>query len=117
MKKIDSIFAWIMLLLGCAHCAVTFAVHKSLTAEAIWFVSAGLAMVFGALLNMVRIARSGDRLIAAVSTLANLLLFAVFVIALTWIVRHELKQNPQVIAVGLAVIVELVFSLKLFLSK
>jgi hypothetical protein len=117
MKKLDSIFAWILLLLGCIHGAAIFAVFKSPTLDAIWFFTGGLAMIFGALLNLVRIARLGDRLAAGMSMLANLLLFAVFVIVVPWVLRHELKQNPQVFAVGLAVAAELFFSLKLFLQK
>ena len=117
MKKLDSIFAWILLLLGCIHCAAAFVAYKSVTLEAVWFITGGLAMIFGALLNMVRIARPGDRLPTGLSMLANILLFAVFVIVVPWVLRHELKQNPQVFAVGLAVIVEFVFSLKFFLSK
>jgi hypothetical protein len=75
MKTLDRAFAWIILLLGCTHCIVTFVVHKSLAMEAIWFFSGGLAMIFGALLNLVRIARPDDKLAARVSALANLLLF------------------------------------------
>jgi hypothetical protein len=117
VKTFDRIFAWIMLLLGCTHCAATFAVHKSLTVEAIWFFTAGLAVIFGALLNMVRIARPEDRLVAGINALANFLLFAVFVFVVPWVVRHELKQNPQVIVVAFTIVAELFFSLKLFLSK
>jgi intracellular septation protein A len=91
---------------------VTFVVHKSLAMEAIWFFSGGLAMIFGALLNLVRIARPDDRLAARVSALANLLLFAVFVVATTWLLRRELKQNPQVIVVAIAIAGELAFSLR-----
>lgn len=103
--------------LGCIHCAATFIVHKTLTLEAIWFVTGGLAMIFGALLNLVRAASPEDRLAVRVSLLANLLLFAVFVIVVPWALRNHIRQNPQVIAVGVAVAAELFFSLKLFLSK
>lgn len=112
MKTTDRICAWIVLVLGCVHCAVTFVVHKSLTVEAIWFVSGGLVMIFGALLNLVRIARPDDRLLACVSALANLLLFVVFVAAVPWLLRHEFKQNPQVIVLAIAVAGEFGFSLK-----
>ena len=117
MKKLDSIFAWILLMLGCIHCAAAFVAYKSVTLEAVWFITGGLAMIFGALLNMVRIARPGDRLPTGIGMLANLLLFAVFVVVVPWVLRHELKQNPQVFAVGLTVTAELFFSIKLFLQK
>jgi sulfite exporter TauE/SafE len=112
MKITDRVFAWILLVLGCIHCTATFVVHKTLTIDAIWFFSGGLVMIFGALLNMVRTARPDDRLATGASTTANLLLFATFAVAVPWLLRHEFKQNPQVIVVGIAVAVELVFSLK-----
>lgn len=112
MRTTDRICAWIVLLLGCVHCAVTFVVHKTFTVEAIWFVSGGLVLIFGALLNLVRIARPGDRLLARVSALANLLLFGLFGIAVPWLLHRDLKQNPQVIVVAIAIAVELGFSLR-----
>jgi hypothetical protein len=112
MKTTDRLCAWIVLLLGCTHCAVAFVVHKTFTVEAIWFVSGGLVMIFGALLNLVRIARSDDTLLARVSALANLLLFVVFVAAVPWLLRHALKQNPQIIVLAIAVAAELGFSLR-----
>lgn len=112
MKMADRVFAWIVLLLGCIHCVVTFVLHKAFNVEAIWFFCGGLVMFFGALLNLVRIARPGDRLLARASALANLLLFVVFVAAVPWLLRHELKQNPQIIVLAVAVAGELGFSLR-----
>ncbi|HKD79789.1 MAG TPA: hypothetical protein VKH81_08860 [Candidatus Angelobacter sp.] len=117
MKILDRIFAWLLLLLGCIHCVAAFLVHKTLTLDVIWFVSGGLAQIFGALLNLVRAARPEDRLVVRVSLLANLLLFAVFAIAVPWLLRNDIRQNPQVIALGVAVAAELFFSLKLSLAK
>jgi hypothetical protein len=117
MRKIDRVFAWILLVLGCIHCAATFVVHKTLTIDAIWFICGGLVMIFGALLNLLRAARPGDRLTAGVSLLANLLLFATFAVALPWLLRHEFKQNPQVVVVGVTVATKFLFSLRSFLSK
>ncbi|HET9183841.1 MAG TPA: hypothetical protein VFP59_17055 [Candidatus Angelobacter sp.] len=112
MKTTDWIFACIVLLLGCIHCAVTFVVQKTFTVEAIWFVSGGLVLIFGALLNMVRIARPEDRLPVRASALANLLLFALFAIAVPWLLHRDLKQNPQVIVAAIAVAAEFAFSLR-----
>ena len=112
MRTADRIFAWIVLLLGCVHCAVTFVVHKTFTVEAIWFVSGGLVLIFGALLNLVRIARTNDRLLARASAVANLLLFALFGIAMVWLLHRDLKQNPQVIVAAIAIAAELGFSLR-----
>ena len=112
MKMIDRILAWVLLVLGCVHCAVTFVVHKIFTAETIWFFSGGLVLIFGALLNLVRIARPDDRLLARASALANLLLFAVFGIATPWLLYRHLQQNPQVIVAAIATAGEFGFSLR-----
>jgi Ca2+/Na+ antiporter len=117
MKIVDRVFAWILLVLGCIHCAATFAVHKALTLDAVWFFSGGLVMILGALLNLLRAARPEDGLVVRISLLANLLLFALFVIVVPWVLRNDIRQNPQVIAVGVTVAAEFFFSLKLFLSK
>jgi hypothetical protein len=112
MKTTDRLFAWALLILGCMHSAGTFIAYKTLGLEAIWFLTGGLTMIFCALLNLIRAARPADKLTLGASTLANLLLFAVFVIAVPWLLHHEFKQNPQVIVVGITVTVEFVFSLK-----
>ena len=117
MRRLDFVLAWILLLLGCVHGAASFAVFKTLTLEAIWFVTGALAMIFGALLNLVRAGQPGNRLAAGVSLVANLLLGAVFVILVPWLLRHEFKQNPQVIVVGITVAAELAFSLRSFFSR
>lgn len=112
MKTTDRIFAWIVMLFGCIHLAVTFVLHKTFNVEAIWFFSGGLVLIFGALLNLVRIARPGDRLLARTSAFANLLLVALFGIATPWLLRGDLKQNPQVIVVAVATAAEFGFSLR-----
>lgn len=112
MKTSDRIFAWIVLLLGCIHCVVTFVVYKTFTVDTIWFVSGGLVLIIGALLNLVRIATPDDTAPARASALANLLLFALFGIATPWLLHRDLKQNPQVIVAAIAVAVELGFSLR-----
>ncbi len=112
MKIIDRFFAWILLALGCVHSAMHFVMHRAVSLDAIWFLSGGLVQIFGALLYLVRIARPDDRLLARVSALANLLLFALFAIAVPWLLRHELKQNPQVVVLAIAVAAEVIFSLR-----
>lgn len=117
MKRLDRILAWLLLALGCIHSAATFAVHKTLTIDAVWFVSGGLVMIFAALLNLVRIARPEDRLVVRISLIANLLVFALFVIVVPWVLRNNLRENPQVIVVGVAVVGEFLFSIRRFLAK
>src|SRR5262249_55994604 len=112
MRATERICGWVVVVLGCVDCAMTFVGHKTITIETIWFFSGGLVMIFGALLNLVRVARPDDRLAARASALANLLLFAVFAAAVPWLLHRELKQNPQVIALAIAVAAEFGFSLR-----
>jgi hypothetical protein len=115
MKILDRIFAWILLLLGCVHGVGTFLVYKTLVMDAVWFFCGALAIIFGALFNLARISRPADRLVAGLTVIVNLILLAVFVAVVPWILRHNLKANPQVIVVAAALIVEFVLSLRQWL--
>ena len=115
MKTIDRIFAWILLLLGCVHGVGTFLVYKTLVMDAVWLFCGALAIIFGALFNLARISRPADRLVAGLAVIVNLVLCAVFVAVVPWILRHNLKTNPQVIVLAAALIVEFVLSLRQWL--
>ncbi len=116
MKIADRTFAWILMLLGFTHLSVTFFVYKTLTIDAIWFFSGGLAMMFGAQLNLVRSHRPGDRLPAMMSVLANLGLM-VFVAASLWVLRALLVRFPQVIVTALAIGALTLFSIRSWLQS
>jgi hypothetical protein len=115
MKTLDRTFAWILLLLGCGHGAGTFLVYKTLVIDAVWFFCGALAIIFGALFNLARISRPADRLVASLTVIVNLILLAVFVAAVPWTLRHDLKANPQAIVLAAALIVEFVLSLRQWL--
>ena len=115
MKILDYISAGILLLLGCTHAAVTFFVFKALVVGAVWFFCGALALIFAAMFNLARIRRPADRLVAALSVIANLMMAGVFVGALPWIVHNDLKANPQVIVAAVAVIIEFLLSLRQWL--
>ena len=66
-------------------------------------------MIFCAFLNLVRAYRPSDRLVAKISSVANLLLL-VLAMLLAWVLRHHLKQNPQAIVLVAIVVVELLLS-------
>ena len=115
MKILDRIFAWILLLLGCVHGVGTFLTYKTLVMDGVWFFCGGLAIIFGALFNLARISRTSDRLVAGLTVIVNLILVAVFVAVVPWILRHDLKTNPQVIVLATALIVEFILSLRQWL--
>lgn len=110
MKTLDRIIAWVVLAFACLHTvAGVVQMSRSLTIEAAWFFSGGLAVIFCVFLNLIRAYRPPDRVIARISVTANFLLLILSVL-LVLALRHDLKQNPQaVVLVGL-VFVQLVLS-------
>jgi hypothetical protein len=112
MKTADRIFAWALVALGCVHGAAAFLVFKTLSLETVWFICGSLAMIFTAMLNLLRVGRETDRGLTGACCIANLLSALLFDAVVPWVVRHDLKDHPQVFVVGFVVFVELVFSLR-----
>jgi uncharacterized membrane protein len=111
LKTLDRVFAWLLLALGLPHIGVSMVLmSRNLNPSSIWFFAGGLAVIFGAFLNLIR-THHRDKIIALVTSIANLLL-VVLAILLCWIVRHDLKANPQVAAFVLLAVVELLFSIR-----
>jgi hypothetical protein len=110
MKTLDRVLGWALLVLGCVHTTVSvFLMLKSLNLEAAWFFGGGLAVIFGAFLNLIRAYRPPDPAVARISLLANLLLLILGAL-LCWILRHDLRQNPQAVVFAALVGIELLFS-------
>lgn len=108
MKLFDRILAWGLVVLGLVHCAFTPLAHAVWNIDTIWFVCGGLAMVFAGMLNLLRIAYAGvapGTRIAAL--LANVLMLSVTVGLGSLL---PLRGNPQVLVVGILLLLELVFS-------
>ena len=115
MKSLDRAFAWILLTFGSLHTAAGVALmSKTLSLDSAWFFGGGLAVIFGAFLNLVRAYRPPDKLVLRTSVLANLLLLVLAVI-LVWVLRHDLKQNPQAVVFIPLAVAELLFSVKQWL--
>ena len=53
--EIYKIAIWTILLLGIGHSAFTFKKYKQVSAEALWFFSASLGLVFNGLLNYINL--------------------------------------------------------------
>lgn len=114
MKTLDRVLAWLMLAVGLLHTGVSMVLmSRNLNVAAIWFFAGGLAVIFGAFLNLIR-TRHSDKIIALTTSITNLLL-VVLAALLGWIVRHDLKGNPQVIVFALLAVIELLFSLRQWL--
>jgi uncharacterized membrane protein len=77
MRRLDPVFAWIVLALGIIHICVTPLVYSSFSQGAVWFAGAGLAGLFAGMLNLIRV-RHGSAVptLRAFSLVANVLLLA-----------------------------------------
>ncbi len=112
MKTLDRILAWTLLAFGCLHTAIAVVLmSKNLNLDSAWFFSGGLAMIFGAFLNLIRAYRPPDQVVARISVLANLLLL-VLAVLFCWVLRHDLMQNPQVVVFVPLVVLELLLSVR-----
>jgi hypothetical protein len=110
MKILDLVFAWALLVFGCLHItASVFFMAKDLNLNSAWSFAGGLAVIFGAFLNLIRAYLPPDYVIARISVLANVLLL-ILAVLLFWIMRHDLGQNPQVVVFVPLVGMELLLS-------
>jgi vacuolar-type H+-ATPase subunit I/STV1 len=115
MKTFDRVLAWALLVFGCLHTAGSVVLmSRTLNLDSAWFFSGGLAVIFGAFLNLIRTYRPTDSAIARASALANLLLL-ILAGLLCWVLRHDLKTNPQAAVFVPLVALELLFSVRQWL--
>ncbi|HEX6880463.1 MAG TPA: hypothetical protein VF135_08875 [Terriglobales bacterium] len=110
MKKVDIVFAWLMVALGVLHCGAAWISIKGFPIGAIWGFAGGAAILEAGLLNLVR-QGSGKGLARGGSILANVLL-AIMIISLGLSQIGHLIHSLSFIVITVLVVVELVFSLK-----
>jgi hypothetical protein len=108
MKLLDRICAGAIFVLAIAHCLTASAA----TNARLWYFSAGLAIMFAAMLNLLRIRNGyGVRSLKPFCTAANVML-AVFMISLiASIGLTRTFQNPAIPALLILLTVETGFSL------
>jgi hypothetical protein len=112
MKTLDRVLAWVLLVFGLLHTTGSVVMmSKTLNLDSAWFFSGGLAVIFGAFLNLIRTYRPTDSAIARTSALANLLLLILSGL-LCWVLRHDLQRNPQAVVFIPLVALEFVFSVR-----
>ena len=84
MVTYHKLTAWIFFGLSILHTIVGFKIYKSLSEDALWFFSAGMALFFAGAINLIHIDNYSDYLIRRLSIISNLLmttfvlLFAVY---------------------------------------
>lgn len=109
MKRVDAVFAWIILTLGVVHICVTPFVYSHLSQSAVWFSGAGLAGIFGGMLNLIRIRHANVPTLRTFSFAANLLLL-VWIIAGVVSMLSDLQRNPQALILLITILGETYFS-------
>jgi uncharacterized membrane protein YbaN (DUF454 family) len=107
MKILDWICAVIVLALGVVHCVFTPFAYHSFSLAALWFLGTGLALIFGGMLNVLRL-HGGGSLTRTFSVIANACMLAV---ALLFALKVSLAHNPQGIVLLVVLAGELLFSL------
>jgi uncharacterized membrane protein YgdD (TMEM256/DUF423 family) len=108
MKTLDWIFAAVVFALGIVHCAVTPLLYKSFSLAALWFFSAGLALIFAGMLNVLRVKGPASPLLRGFCIAAN----AGLVLMIVWFaLTAGLRRNPQGVVLIVAILGEFLLSL------
>jgi len=93
LKTIHTLCSYLIIALGVLHLLHTFHDYDEFTLDALWFASAGFAIIFAGFLNLISARTAGrDALARALCFVSNLVVAALFVAAL-WLMRQ-----PQVFA-------------------
>jgi len=91
LKTLHTVCTYLIIALGVLHLLFTFHNYDEFTLRALWFASAGFAIMFAGFLNLISIRLAGrDALVRALCFISNLVVAALFVAAL-WLMRQ-----PQV---------------------
>lgn len=78
IRTLDQFLAWLLILLGCVHNFIAAPMtYSNLSTQALWFVSAGLALWYAGFINLLRARlHNGSPLVAGLSLLTNATLLA-----------------------------------------
>lgn len=111
MDRLDSANAWLLCGFGVLHCSVTFIIAASATEAAFWFFSGGLALIYCAALNLLRVRYAavapGLRRVCAAANVSLLGFIAAYLLAQGW----RAFQNPAAGILTAAALAATAFSL------
>jgi len=83
LKTAHKILTGIIIALGVLHVLVTFHDYDSFTVRALWFASAGVAIILAGFLNIILLRDVGkDRVVWMLCLITNLIFAVMFVVAL-----------------------------------
>ena len=88
MTKLIKIVSYLIILLGIVH--ISFAFPLLLKPATLWFIGAGMAIIFAGLLNLVAIDRGGSKFTKVIAIISNALNCAMFCFAL------PILNEPQI---------------------
>lgn len=111
MERLDSANAWVLFGIGLLHCSVTFIIAESPTDTAFWFFSGGLALIYCAALNLLRVRYAavapGLRRVCAAVNMSLLGFIAAYLAAQGW----RAFRNPGAGVLTASVLAATAFSL------
>ena len=88
MHKLLKIVSYVIILLGLVHISFAFPLYKN--TDTLWFVGAGMAIIFAGLLNLVALDRGGSKFTKTIALIINALNSLLFCFALS------ILNEPQV---------------------
>lgn len=109
MERLDRLTGWLMFAVGLLHCSVTFIIAASPTETAFWFFSGGLALIYCAALNLLRVRYAAmapglRRVCAAVNVSMLAFIFA-------YLAAQRAFRNPGAVVVTASALAATAFSL------
>lgn len=91
LRTAHKILTWLMIALGSLHVLFTFHDYDEFSLRALWFASAGVAIILAGFLNIVLLRDAGkDKVVRLLSILTNIIFALMFSAAL------YLMRQPQV---------------------
>lgn len=108
MHSLIKIVSYIIILLGVVHISFAFPLHMN--TDTLWFVGAGMAIIFAGLLNLVALDRGGSKFTKAIAIIVNAFNCAMFCFAL------PILNEPQVYA-GIAMFAITTFAFIVTLTR
>jgi len=112
MKLLDHLCAWLLVILGVFHTFVMLTAYRRASSFALWFFTGGMLLIVAGLLNAVRAQGGrGTALFRFTCIFANCALIATGLFAM-FLFIGALWRNPQVPAVFVLGVAELLFTLR-----
>ena len=110
MHSLIKIVSYIIILLGIVH--ISFAFPLNINTDTLWFVGAGMSIIFAGLLNLVAIDRGGSKFTKLVAVITNALNCTMFCFAL------PILNEPQVyVGITIFLITTVAFIVELIKHK